>query len=207
MVRKFTIFLLLIFLWGCSTTAPVQQRPAKKPAPRIPALYDKYGFPVGGIYPLIDDKGFIVETFRLNLKRLTGFGCASRKTPQVNYYMHAEALEYFERMQAAARKSGVQLSICSAYRDYAHQKQLKRQLPGKAIHPGYSEHHLGTTVDLVGVTWRSQRFRWLSRNAHRFGFILTYYRRPELGVGEANHWRFVGVETAETFYRLYGKRY
>jgi LAS superfamily LD-carboxypeptidase LdcB len=101
----------------------------------------------------------------------------------------------------------VYLSICSAYRDYDYQKRIKRRYPNKAIDPGYSEHHLGTTVDLLNVTWNNRNFRWLARNAHRYGYILTYYRRPELEVGEANHWRYVGGETAEAFYRSFGHLY
>lgn len=210
MLKKIlTCFLIGIFLFsGCYSPAKEYRRspaPPKKRKP--PELYDKFGFPVGGIYPLVDKNGFVVKGFKPNLVALTGFNCASRKSKRITYYMNREALIYFEKMQAAARKKGIYLSICSAYRDYNYQKKLKRQLPTKAIHAGYSEHHLGTTVDLVNVNWHDRRFKWLKKNAHLYGFILTYYRRPALGVGEANHWRYVGKEAAQAFYNRYGKKY
>ncbi|MCK6621632.1 MAG: M15 family metallopeptidase [Calditrichaceae bacterium] len=173
-----------------------------------PLLYDKFGFPVGGIYPLVTESGFVVEGFDPDLAPLVGFSsCSNRNAGRVTLYLHREALQYFELMQKEARKAGAQISICSAYRDYHDQKRIKRRYPGKAIDPGYSEHHLGTTVDLVNVHWNNREYRWLTGNAHRFGYILTYYRRPELGVGEPNHWRYVGREAAQTFYNLFGREY
>jgi LAS superfamily LD-carboxypeptidase LdcB len=173
-----------------------------------PILYDKFGFPVGGIFPLVTEDGFVVKGFEPDLAPLVGFSsCSSRNSRRITLYLNREALTYFEMMQSDAQAEGVYLSICSAYRDYQYQKQIKRQYPNKAIEPGYSEHHLGTTVDLVSVSWNNRNFYWLTRNAHHYGYILTYYRRPELGVGEPNHWRYVGRETAEAYFDLFGHLY
>jgi hypothetical protein len=198
------VAILFFFCCGCSTyTSGLRGRGGQ-----APILYDKFGFPVGGIYRLVTENGFVVEGFQPKLTPMTGFSsCSSRNSRRVTLYLHREALNYFEMMQNDAREDGVYLSICSAYRDYHYQKQIKRSLPGKAIDPGYSEHHLGTTVDLVNITWKNRNYRWLVRNAHRYGYILTYYRRPELGVGEANHWRYVGREIAEIFYDYFGHKY
>jgi len=199
------IAILLLFCNGCD---PYTRGGGRTTSGKQPIFYDKFGFPVGGIYALVTDNGYVVSGFDPDLTAIVGFSsCSNRNSQRVTMYLNREALTYFEMMQNDARQEGIYLSICSAYRDYHYQKQIKRQYPGKAIDPGYSEHHLGTTVDLVNVNWRNGNFRWLARNAHRYGYILTYYRRPELGVGEANHWRYVGRETAQAFYSMFGDRY
>ncbi len=171
-----------------------------------PKLNDKFGFPIGGKNQFLTSDGFVVRNFRLDLESMTGVGCTANASQQyTTMYLHREALSQFEAMQAAARQDHIKLSICSAYRDYDHQKQVKRQFPGKAISPGYSEHHLGTAVDLADVWWGNSNFRWLKKNAHRYGFILSYYRTPTSG--EANHWRYVGVAAAKAYYDWFGELY
>lgn len=212
MIRKIVLLLaiLVFFCGGCASSSYTSaSRDGSGGRERDqPPLYDKFGFPIGGIYPLVTDNGFVVSGFDPQLTPLVGFSsCSNRNSQRVTLYLHREALRYFDMMQAEAREAGIHLSVCSAHRDYHYQKKIKRQYPNKAIDPGYSEHHLGTTVDLVNVSWNSKSFRWLAGNAHRYGYILTYYRRPELGVGEANHWRYVGRESAQTFYNLFGHKY
>jgi LAS superfamily LD-carboxypeptidase LdcB len=83
--------------------------------------------------------------------------------------------------------------------------------------PGHSEHQLGTTADLTyrtdggsvfdgldQVMGASRAFRWVFRNAHRFGIVLTYdVHRVETTqyVYEPWHYRFVGVEAADAMRR------
>lgn len=191
--------LLFIFLTGCFQTYN-----GYRGGP--PKIYDKYGFPIGGKNQFLTNDGFVVRDFQLDLEAMTGVGCSGSAAQEyVRMYMHQEALSQFEVMQSAARKDGVRLSICSAYRDYEHQKQVKRQLPGKAIDAGYSEHHLGTAVDLANVWWSSSSFRWLKANAHQYGFILSYYRTSTSG--EANHWRYVGQGAAQQYHDWFGDQY
>ena len=171
-----------------------------------PKFYDKYGFPIGGKNRLLTSDGFVVRDFQLDLESMIGVSCNAGNSQQyTNMYMHREALAQFEAMQAAARRDNIKLSICSAYRDYDYQKRVQRQYPGKAISPGYSEHHLGTAVDMADVWWGSNSYRWLKGNAHRFGFILSYYRTQTSG--EANHWRYVGVDAARAYYDWFGEMY
>ncbi len=94
--------------------------------------------------------------------------------------------------------------------------------------PGQSEHQLGTVVDLVtdipeyvvaGIKYSGYNldyamqsttaFEWLSKNAHEFGFALSYpystvsgYDKPHPKTGyiyEPWHWRFIGVHHATEF--------
>jgi hypothetical protein len=83
---------------------------------------------------------------------------------------------------------------------------------------GHSEHQLGTTADLTFRTsqgtmfegWdaqamsESEAFRWVRSNAHRFGIALTYPREKTQVTQyrwEPWHYRFVGVEPADTMAR------
>lgn len=79
--------------------------------------------------------------------------------------------------------------------------------------PGYSEHHTGYAIDIGDAQfpqWDTQEafettpaFRWLERNAARFGFELSFPRNNPQGVNyEPWHWRFVGDRhSLETFYK------
>lgn len=80
--------------------------------------------------------------------------------------------------------------------------------------PGHSEHQLGTTADLTYRTsggsifpgldqamGASRAFLWTYRNAHRFGIVMTYEAHQVESsqyVYEPWHYRFVGVEAADT---------
>jgi zinc D-Ala-D-Ala carboxypeptidase len=90
---------------------------------------------------------------------------------------------------------------------------------------GYSEHHLGTTVDIRTSVeteeWDIARngfdqgvYGWMRGNAHHYGFILSYptgnesndYAKPGSGYKSAEPWhlRFVGKNIAQY---LYEQRY
>lgn len=82
--------------------------------------------------------------------------------------------------------------------------------------PGHSEHQLGTTADLTyrtetgsvfqgldQIMGASTAFKWVFRNAHRFGIVLTYdaHRVVESQyVYEPWHFRFVGIEAADAMH-------
>ena len=77
-----------------------------------------------------------------------------------------------------------------------------------AAEPGFSEHHLGTTVDIL--TYENKLYleptysktklsAWLKANAYRFGFVSSYPEGSELITGytyEPWHYRYVGLEIA-----------
>ncbi|NIQ05864.1 MAG: M15 family metallopeptidase, partial [Candidatus Korarchaeota archaeon] len=74
---------------------------------------------------------------------------------------------------------------------------------------GYSEHQLGTTVDLttteIGGPYESfagtEAYEWLQKHAHRYGFILSYPEENEFYIFEPWHWRFVGTDLARDLER------
>ncbi len=137
-----------------------------------------------------------------------------------------EVLAPLNSMLIAARKDGVSLSICSAYRSYKRQTELFnnkiRILTSAGMTyfdayrigscsvtlPGTSEHQLGMALDIVtsGYTSLDEGFgkttagKWLKKNAPKYGFILRYPEGKEHITGityEPWHYRYVGTEYAE----------
>jgi LAS superfamily LD-carboxypeptidase LdcB len=136
----------------------------------------------------------------------------------------AEALPRLHAMLIAAENAGVKLEVVSAYRSFSEQAAVKsgyKVTYGSGANQfsadqGYSEHQLGSTVDLT-VPDRApfvrfdttEAYAWLLGNAHRYGFVLSYPKGNEYYQFEPWHWRFVGVrlatylhDTKKNFYDL-----
>ena len=127
-------------------------------------------------------------------------------------YFHARAIDQLEDMLADARRADIDLKVVSAYGSFDEQTDLKgqyTQVYGTGANTfsadqGYSEHQLGTTIDLtvdsVGGTYASfadtEAYQWLLDNAHKYGFILSYPHDNTFYVFEPWHWRFVGEDLA-----------
>lgn len=121
-------------------------------------------------------------------------------------------LPYLKRMVRASIKANNPIQVVSAYRSFDTQTNLKtsyKVVYGSGANAfsadqGYSEHQLGTTVDLTTPILQSTfvsfentpAFKWLQENAHEYGFILSYPKGNKYYVYEPWHWRFVGVELA-----------
>ena len=110
-------------------------------------------------------------------------------------------------MVDAAGAEGVRLLIVSGFRSIDYQARLIRKKinSGQKLSeilevnaaPGFSEHHTGCAVDIATPGSRplceefeqSDAFRWLTDNAGRFGFSMTYPRDNPYGViYEPWHW-------------------
>ena len=124
-----------------------------------------------------------------------------------------QALPHLESMIDAASSTGVKLYVFSAYRSFAEQSALKGQYTvtygaGTAnsfsADQGYSEHQLGTAVDMItpglgGVLDGfdgTPAYQWMLANAYKYGYILSYPQNNAYYVFEPWHWRFVGVKLA-----------
>lgn len=125
----------------------------------------------------------------------------------------AEAWPFLQRMLEAAESDGMTLYIKSAYRSFGEQAALKSLYTVVygagtsntfSADQGYSEHQIGTTIDLITTGLGGQLdgfgetepYQWLLKNAHRFGFVLSYPEGNAHYVFEPWHWRFVGVGLA-----------
>ncbi|ETR73791.1 MAG: D-alanyl-D-alanine carboxypeptidase [Candidatus Magnetoglobus multicellularis str. Araruama] len=173
-------------------------------------MLDKFGFPVGVHHQYCSSNNdYSVKDYKRNLVFINKRYTKNNKPIRIN----SETSQQFLAMRKAANKDGINLIIVSAYRSYNHQRNLKNnpKYSEKATFPGYSEHHLGTTIDLLYVTFRDndKNYKWLKNNAHKFGFVLTYFIGHQIKniKPEANHWRYIGVEAAIKYYQIYFEDY
>lgn len=130
-----------------------------------------------------------------------------------SHQLHSQVMPFFEKMVKAAKRDGIDLWVVSAYRSFDTQAQLKGTYTisygsganAFSADQGYSEHQLGTTVDFTtknmngGLTEafeKTEAYKWLTDNAHKYGFTLSYPRGNAYYVFEPWHWRFVGTDLA-----------
>lgn len=130
--------------------------------------------------------------------------------------VRSEMIEPLTMMIAAGRQAGFLLGINSGYRDFERQRRIFEnplnnsdgQEFDRAARPGFSEHQLGTAVDLSAPQYANQAqiqatYNWLYNNAHLFGFVLSYPRGAEEITGfqyEPWHHRYVGPELASVIH-------
>ena len=122
-------------------------------------------------------------------------------------FLAARAARAWARMREAAAHDAVELQIASAFRSIEYQlgiirRKLERGQSIEAIlrvsaAPGYSEHHSGRALDLTTPGFaaleeefeQSPAFAWLSANAVRYGFRLSFPRDNTHGIAyEPWHW-------------------
>lgn len=126
----------------------------------------------------------------------------------------------YRSMWNAAKKDGNTLIVTSSYRDYKSQEEVWNELEtqqgeeiadSRAARPGFSEHQTGLTLDIVTYNSinndfdKTEEFKWLQKNAHKYGFILRYPEGKEDITGysyESWHYRYVGEEVATKIHDL-----
>jgi D-alanyl-D-alanine carboxypeptidase len=131
--------------------------------------------------------------------------------------LRREPAEHLKRLVNNAAADGEELVVASAYRSYAHQQASYTRLTSiygteageMSATPGHSQHQLGTAVDFTNAAagyevWQpfgeTTAYRWLTRHAREYGFVLAYPSGKEAETGyqwEPWHYRYVGVENAE----------
>ncbi|HTM59650.1 MAG TPA: M15 family metallopeptidase [Burkholderiales bacterium] len=123
------------------------------------------------------------------------------------YRLIPAAADAWRKMKAAAAAEGVVLKLISAFRSVDRQVEiLKEKLAeGQTVDeilsasapPGYSEHHTGRAIDIdtdgaapLEIEFeRTPAFAWLSRNAARYGFVLSFPEGNRYGYQyEPWHW-------------------
>mgnify|MGYP001608372265 CR=1 FL=1 len=125
---------------------------------------------------------------------------------------HALVLHYLTDMLNNSISSNTVVKVVSAYRSFGTQANLKSGYVFSygtgansfSAEQGYSEHQLGTTVDLavsdnpnLSTSFdQTAAFSWLKNNAYRYGFVLSYPQNNSYYQYEPWHWRFVGVKLA-----------
>lgn len=150
--------------------------------------------------------------------RLTEIPEQYRFTSTKPLKIQSDVLVYLQKMVLDASTANNLIYVQSAYRSFSEQKSLKGQYSvnygsGTAntfsADQGYSEHQLGTTVDLttpgIGAGLegfeRTDSYKWLVENAHKYGFVLSYPKNNKFYVFEPWHWRFVGIKLATDLHK------
>lgn len=133
-------------------------------------------------------------------------------------YMVIEAALNFEKMCFEASKEGYKIIAVSTYRSYEYQKKLfnyyvktrgYKYASRCSAMPGCSEHQMGLAVDVMGenndynLFEHTKEFDWISKNAHKYGFVLRYPKGKEKITGykyEPWHYRYLGYKLASELY-------
>jgi D-alanyl-D-alanine carboxypeptidase len=120
----------------------------------------------------------------------------------------------WSQMKEAANFDGINIKIVSAFRSVNYQVEIitKKLNNGEKINnilgfiaaPGYSEHHTGRALDLTTDNCKhlseffekTEAFAWLTENASRFSFRLSYPRNCKEKISyEPWHWVYNGSNT------------
>lgn len=129
-----------------------------------------------------------------------------------------ETLTYLKLMLDKAKLDGLTIKVSSGFRSYELQKVIYNnniknsggETSISVAKPGYSEHQLGTTIDLTGASINyssavdnfnnTKEDIWLRENAYLYGFVQSYPLGKENTTGymyEPWHYRYVGIDNAK----------
>ena len=126
-----------------------------------------------------------------------------------------ETFNAFKEMWEAAKSEGLNLIINSSFRSYEDQEEVYeyyKAVKGEeaadliAAHAGFSEHQTGMAIDVQTYGSKAStfeefdEFKWLEKNAYKYGFILRYPKDKEYLTGyeyESWHYRYVGKDAAK----------
>ncbi|MET3698274.1 LAS superfamily LD-carboxypeptidase LdcB [Bacillus oleivorans] len=132
-------------------------------------------------------------------------------------HIRKEAAAALEQLFHNGKEQGINLIATSGYRSYETQKRLYEEFVNhmgleaaeyRAAQPGNSEHQTGLAMDITSSEFTYEEYqnfgetpggKWVSQNAHHFGFIIRYPEGKEHITGyqyEPWHLRYVGVEQA-----------
>lgn len=129
--------------------------------------------------------------------------------------IHTQVLPSLKKMLDDAKEDGIEIYVKSAFRSFEEQRATKSSYTVQygagtanqfSADQGYSEHQLGTTVDLITTGMNgalttafetTPAFTWLSLNAYKYGFVISYPKGNAYYIYEPWHWRFVGEDLAK----------
>ena len=135
-----------------------------------------------------------------------------------NKYLRKRAKIQFEKMAKDAKKNNLNIIAVSTYRSYDYQKNLYSNYVKEkgeeyanmaSAKAGHSEHQTGLAVDISDKSLdydnfeNTKEFKWVSKNAHKYGFILRYPKAKFHTTGfkyEPWHYRYVGINVATYIY-------
>ena len=129
-----------------------------------------------------------------------------------NNRLRRDAANAFIKMADAALLDNIIIKNASGYRSYKYQISLynsyesrdgKQAADTYSARPGFSEHQTGLATDINDVNQsfeNTDAFKWLQKNAYKYGFILRFPKNKEKLTGyeyEPWHYRYVGKSIAK----------
>ena len=115
----------------------------------------------------------------------------------------------FLKMEKHAAKDSIKFRVASAFRTVDRQSKIINRKLKKGISiesilkentlPGFSEHHSGKAVDFLSDNSyslsvefeKTKTFKWLTENANKYGFYLSYPKNNKDGIMyEPWHWMY-----------------
>jgi len=129
-----------------------------------------------------------------------------------------ETRDSFVSMAKKAKEDGYSIKVSSGFRSYEYQKNLlanaiksgQKDASTSIAKAGYSEHQLGTAIDITGASInydsasghfdKTPEDIWLRENAYLYGFIQSYPKDKVDTTGykyEPWHYRYVGIVKAK----------
>lgn len=153
------------------------------------------------------------------------FTLGNIKTIKGNMQCDERIIEDLLSMMQAAKEDGVNIAVCSPYRDLNRQKVLFNRkieaymakgmsymeaysISSQAVTvPGASEHQIGLAIDIVSDDYitldegfaETDAGKWLAEHSCEYGFILRYPKGKEYITSiefEPWHFRYVGKDAA-----------
>lgn len=135
------------------------------------------------------------------------YSLPSTYNPGINQTAH----NALQELQKEATKSGHSIPLVSGFRSYQRQETLYNNYVAKdgveladtySARPGHSEHQTGLAFDVGAIDdnyGNTPAGKWLTENAHKYGFIIRYLKGKEHITGykyEPWHIRYVGIDHA-----------
>lgn len=126
-----------------------------------------------------------------------------------------EAYNQLKLLQESAKKAGYNIPLRSGYRSYERQETIynnyvkvygQKRTDTFSARPGHSEHQTGLAFDVGKIDdnyGNTKEGKWLSDNAHLYGFIIRYPKGKQDITGykyEPWHIRYLGVNLATKVY-------
>ena len=194
-IKIILVLVLALLLYSCYTTNFIQ-------------IND----PAENLLILVNKENKIPDDFGINLISIK------------DIYVAEVLLNDLIEMQNAALEENIRIMINSAWRNSDKQEQIFNNTVADFVNdgnsqdvalekakkisalPGYSEHETGLAIDFTnGGSYEDklEMWDWLSKNAHKYGFILRYPQGKEDITGydyEAWHYRYVGKHNAEIMF-------
>lgn len=160
---------------------------------------------------LLNKNNILPDNYKIDLEEIAGSKIS----------LDADVASFYNKMYIEASREGIILTPFSGYRTISFQRKLfenkiediiqesgneEKEAVLTAIKyvniPASSEHNAGLSVDIISrdVSFaETEEYKWLYKNAHKYGFILRYPEGKEKITGvefKPYHWRFVGINAA-----------